>query len=85
MRTVEKRWEMNSAILPSVSSAKRSKTSHFAARIEGGGGLVENEQLRVAKVGAGQRQLLPFAAGEIDAAFEAPAQHLVVAAAAASR
>ena len=80
MRTVEKRCEMSSAILPSVSSAKRSKTSQFTAGIERGGGLVENEQLRVAKIGARQGELLPFAAGEIDAALEAAAQHLVVAA-----
>ena len=37
-------------------------------------------KLRIAKIGAGQCELLPFAAGEIDAALEAAAQHLIVAA-----
>ncbi len=35
--------------------------------------------MRVAEVGAGEGHLLPFAAGEFDAAFEAASEHLIVA------
>src|ERR1700733_5649500 len=56
------------------------KDLKLTARIERSGGLIKNEQLRIAQVGARQRDLLPFAAREIDAALETPAQHLVVTA-----
>ena len=47
--------------------------------VERRGGLIENQQLRVAQVGASQRHLLPFAARQVHAALEASAEHLVVA------
>ena len=52
----------------------------LAAGIERGGGLVQDEKLRVAEIGAGEGHLLPLAAGELDSTFEAAAEHLVVAA-----
>ena len=56
MRTVEKRWEISNAILPCVSSAKRSKTSSSLLCIECRSGLVEDEQIahRAGKLGRGQ-------------------------------
>jgi hypothetical protein len=81
MRTVEKRCEISSAILPSVSSAKRSKTSSSLRASRAAVGSSRISKLRVAKVGAGKGHLLPLAAGEFDAAFEAAAEHLIVAAA----
>ena len=78
MRTVENRCEINSAILPAGQFGEALKHLEFAARVERRSGLVEDQHLRVAQVGAGQRDLLPFAAGKIDAAFEAAAQHLLV-------
>ena len=78
MRTVENLWEMNSAVLPAVSSAKRRKTLEFAARVERSRWLIQDEKLRVAQIGARQRQFLPLAAGKIDSRLEAAAQHLVV-------
>ena len=43
----------------------------FGAGVQRGGGLIQDEELRVAQIGAGQGDLLPLAAGKIDAAFEA--------------
>ena len=74
MRTVEKRCEMNSAILPVGEFGEALEHFELAARIEGSSGLVENQQLRVAQVSPGQGELLPFAARKIDAGFETPAQ-----------
>ena len=74
IRTVEKRCEISSAILPAVSSAKRWNTSIFRAGVQRSGRLVENQDLRVAQVCAGQRDFLPFAAGKIHPALEAPAR-----------
>jgi hypothetical protein len=48
-------------------------------RVEGGRGLVQDQQLRVAHVGARDRDLLPLAAGEVHALAEALADDLVVA------
>ena len=67
MRTLEKRCEMRTAVLPSRSSLKRWNTSNSDARVEGRRGLVEDQQLGVAHVGAGDGDLLPLAAGEVDA------------------
>ena len=36
------------------------------------------EKLRIAQIGAGEGDLLPFAAGKVDAAFESAAEHLLV-------
>ena len=72
MRTVEKRCEMNSAILPVGEFGEPLKHLILASRIQRGGGFVKNQQLRIAQVGASQRQLLPFAAGKIDATFKPP-------------
>jgi hypothetical protein len=51
----------------------------LGARVECGSGFVKNQQLRIAHIGAGERELLPFAAGEIDAAFESATEHLLEA------
>ena len=48
------------------------------ARIECRGRLIEDQQLRVAHVGARQRDLLPFAARQVDPLLEPPAKHLPV-------
>ena len=57
----------------------------LGARVERRRRLVEDQHLRVAHVGARDRDLLPFAAGQVDAGAEALADHLVVAVAAAWR
>jgi hypothetical protein len=70
----------------------RDKQSHFAYRqfvkpckdfelgasVKRGSGLVKYEHLRLAQIGARKREFLPFAAGEVDAAFKAPAEHLII-------
>ena len=56
------------------------KDFKFTAGIERRGGLVEDQQLGIAQIGAREGHLLPFAAREIDAAFETPAEHLIVSA-----
>src|SRR5205085_12335423 len=43
----------------------------LGARVERGGRLVEDEKLGVAHISPGQRELLPFAAVEVDSAVEA--------------
>src|ERR1700693_2900420 len=50
----------------------------LGSRIERGSGLVEDETLSVTDVGAGERDLLPFATGQIDALFEPPPKHLLI-------
>ena len=52
----------------------------FGTGVESGGRLVEDQHLGLAHVGAGDGDLLPFAAGQLDAVLEALADHLVVAA-----
>ena len=64
--------------MPSREFGEALENLVFRAGVESGGRLIENQQLRVAKIGARQRQLLPFAAGEIDSAFEAAAEQLIV-------
>src|SRR5205809_250681 len=51
----------------------------LGARVERGGRLVEDEELRVAHIGPSQRELLPFTAGEVNSAIEAASHHLVEA------
>ncbi len=70
---------MSTAVLPCESSAKRSKTSNSLARVERRGRLVEDQDVGIAHVGAGDGDLLPLAAGELDAGLEAPSDELVVA------
>ena len=79
MRTVENRCEIRSDILPCVSSAKRLEHFVFGTRVERRRRLVQNQQLRIAQIGARQRDLLPFAARQVDSAFEPAAQQLIVA------
>ena len=55
------------------------KHLEFRPCIQGGRGLVEDQNLRVAHIGPGDRDLLPFAAGEVDAVLEALADHLIEA------
>src|SRR5688572_32922394 len=57
-----------------------AKHLELRARVERRGGLVEDEDLRVAHVGARDGDLLPFAAGQVDARSPALADDLVVAA-----
>src|SRR6202021_3026228 len=57
---------------------KSLKDLKFAARMERRGRLIENQNLRISKVGAGERDFLPFAARKVHATFKAPAQHLLV-------
>ena len=52
----------------------------LGAGVEGGRGLVEDEQLGIPHVGAAKGNFLPLAAAQVDAAVEAAANHLVVAA-----
>ena len=79
MRTVEKRCEMRTAILSAGQIGEAQEDFVFGARVERCGWLVEDQYLRVAHVGAGQGDLLPLAGGEIDAAVEAPPEHLIEA------
>ena len=78
MRTVENRWEINSAIFPVGQLGEALKNFVFAARIQRCGGFIENQQLRIAEIGSSQRHLLPFSAGEVDPAIKSPPQHLFV-------
>ena len=63
-----------------VSESVREALEHvvLGARIQCGGRLVQNQELGVAQVGARQRDLLPFPAGKLHAAFEAPSKLLPV-------
>ena len=79
IRTVEKRCEISSAILPVRQFRESLEHLVLGARVERRRRLVENQQLRVAQVRAGQRHLLPLAAREVHAAFEAPSEQLIVA------
>ena len=56
---------------------KSAKYFVLGQRIERRRRLVENDELRIAQIAAGQREFLPFTAGEIDAALEAAAEHLL--------
>ena len=85
MRTLEKRCEISTAVLPCAQLLEALEHLELGARVEGRGRLVEDQHLRVAHVGAGDRDLLPFAAGEVDAGPEALADHLVVTRRAAVR
>ncbi len=77
MRTVEKRCEMSTDILSFGQFGKAEKDFVFRARIERGSGFVEDEQLGVAHIGAGQSDLLPFAAREVDTAVKTASDHLI--------
>ena len=79
MRTLEKRCEMSTAVLPSRQLLEALEHLELGARVERGGRLVEDQHLRIAHVGAGDGDLLPLAAGEVDAGLEAAADQLVVA------
>src|SRR5690606_29940741 len=52
----------------------------LCAGVESCGWFIEDEDLRVAHVGARERDLLPFAAGKVGAAIESAAEHVVEAA-----
>ena len=78
IRTVEKRWEMNTGL---VLGHLRELfiESVLAKGIQCRRGLVENENLRVTHEGAGNREVLPLASGEIDALVEGLAENRFVA------
>ncbi len=80
MRTLEKRCEISTAVLPRGELLEALEHLEFRARIERRGRLVEDQHLRVAHVGARDRDLLPLAAGQVDAGAKALADDLVVAA-----
>src|SRR4029077_15407517 len=50
----------------------------LAAGVEGRGGFIENQNLRVAEVSAGQRHLLPLSARQIHSALKPTSQHLLI-------
>ena len=60
-----------------ISSAL--KDFEFAARVESRRRLVQNKQLSVAKIGPGERHLLPLPAGKLDSSLKATSEHLIVA------
>src|SRR5215472_2259293 len=59
----------------------RETLKHFmlGTRIERRRWFVENQELRVAQVRTGQRNLLPLSSGQLNAALEAATEQLVVA------
>ena len=59
--------------------AKALEHLELGAGVEGGRGLVEDQDLGLAHIGPAERDLLPLAAGEVDAVGEALAERLVVA------
>ncbi len=67
-RTVEKRWEIKSAVLLSVNSAKQWKTSYSERASSEAVGSSRMIQLSVAQIGACKRDLLP-PARKVDAPF----------------
>ena len=85
MRTLEKRCEISTAVLPCAQFLEALEHLELGARIERRRRLVEDQHLRLAHVGARDRDLLPFAAGQVDAVLEALADPLVVACAAGRR
>src|SRR5690554_1698863 len=64
---------------PLAELAEALEHLELGARVERRGRLVEDKHVGAAHIGAGDRDLLPFAAGEVDAVAEAAADHLVVA------
>ena len=62
MRTVEKRWEMSSAILPGGEFGEALEDIMLGSRIERGCRLVKDQQLRVAQIGTRESHFLPLAA-----------------------
>jgi hypothetical protein len=80
MRTLEKRWEISTAVLPLLSSLKRLEDLELGPRVERRGRLVEDQHLGLAHIGARDRHFLPFAARQLDAVLEAFADALAVAA-----
>src|SRR5260370_15411530 len=64
--------------LPGSQLGKPLKDFILAARVEGRSRLIQDQYLRIPQIGACERDFLPFATREIDAAVKAPAQHLIV-------
>src|SRR5262249_44688628 len=58
---------------------KTLKDLIFAAGIEGGGWLIENQELRISQVCPGESEFLPLASRKVHSAFKTPTQHLLVA------
>ena len=69
MRTLENRWEISTAVLP-AQLLEPLEHLELGARIERRGRLVEDKHLRVAHVGARDRDFLPFAARQVDAGLK---------------
>ena len=74
MRTVEKRCEISTAVRPAIDSEKRKKTSYSArASSDAVGSSRMNTCATWPQVRQCERDLLPFAARQLDAFIEAPA------------
>src|SRR3982074_814163 len=59
---------------------KALKHFELTARVQSRSRLVQNKQLRVAEIGAGERHLLPLPTGELASSPKTAAEHLIVAA-----
>ena len=78
-RTVENRWEMNSAVRARSASRRVANSSCSARGSSDGARLVQDHQRGVAVEGAGQGHALPLAARQVGAAGEQAGQHGVEA------
>ena len=78
MRTLEKRCEIRIAVLPSLSSLKR-RTPRIRNARPAPPSARRGSALGFAHIGARDRDLLPFSAGEFDAILEPLADHLLIA------
>src|SRR5258706_12320110 len=63
---------------PRGKFGKTAENLELTARVERCSGLVQNQELRAAKIGPCQLNFLPPATGKIHSLIEAPAQHLLV-------
>ena len=73
---VERRWAMISVVRPLITSRRPGADAGLRRRVDRGGGVVEDQDARVDREGARDRDSLPLAARERDAAL---ADHRVVA------
>jgi hypothetical protein len=78
MRTLEKRCEMRTAVRR-AQLLEALEHLELGPGVQGGGGLIQHQQLRVAHVRPRDGDLLPLAAGQVHAGTEPLAHHLVVA------
>ena len=67
--TVEMRCEIRMVVRPCITSAQAREDALFGLRVDGGKGIVEDEDARIANDRAGDGAALFLSAGERDAAF----------------